>query len=331
MIVVGFGSSPLLSFSIQISSTPGSRIDGCALAEVGSHDSEGKKQLEIEAWQGDGATSVLLLDLESRVQQSCAARTSPSSIEDGEAHTVTNFEATTLPSSSCLGCRGKSNSLWIGVESDGFTVSRAEIDDIYRAATAAWPTLIRKVYSIGHRQPRRADPTAESRMKAPNLEIKTGREPMAIGPTGEELPWSGNLVKITSDHCKGEKDRKSKRRVEEYQGAAEDGKKEGVADNRRKVGGRSSCKLSLSFSLYRGSTGNNSDSWESTRRGLPRTRTPAGANGSAAAATGKATVRQGSVGAAEEEDGDGSKAFMVTSLRQGGRDKAMRRRVWSAT
>ncbi|RWW18903.1 hypothetical protein GW17_00017086 [Ensete ventricosum] len=98
-------------------------------------------------------------------------------------------------STSSKGSRWSFSSRWV------------QIDDICRAATAAWPTLLRKVYSIGHKQPRRADPTAESRMKAPNLEIKTGREPMAIGPTGEELPWSGNLVKITSDHCKGEKDR----------------------------------------------------------------------------------------------------------------------------
>ncbi|RRT34107.1 hypothetical protein B296_00037717 [Ensete ventricosum] len=51
--------------------------------------------------------------------------------------------------------------------------------------------------------------------------------------------------------------------------------------------------------------------------------------GRAATATGKGVVRQGSAGAVEEEDGDGSdsdvsKAFTVTSLKQGGRGKEER-------
>ncbi|RWV81147.1 hypothetical protein GW17_00057459 [Ensete ventricosum] len=58
--------------------------------------------------------------------------------------------------------------------------------------------------------------------------------------------------------------------------------------------------------------------------------------GWATAATWKATVQQGSAGVVEEEDGDGSgsdvsKAVMVTSLRQGGSDKAIRKEMWSTT
>ncbi|RWW78150.1 hypothetical protein BHE74_00013638 [Ensete ventricosum] len=43
-------------------------------------------------------------------------------------HTVTNFEAATLPFSSCyscLGCRGKIIPPWIRVKTDGFAVSEA--------------------------------------------------------------------------------------------------------------------------------------------------------------------------------------------------------------
>ncbi|RWW45456.1 hypothetical protein BHE74_00048694 [Ensete ventricosum] len=58
--------------------------------------------------------------------------------------------------------------------------------------------------------------------------------------------------------------------------------------------------------------------------------------GWAAAATRKVTVWQGSTRAVEEEDCDESgsevsKAFTVTLLSQGGRDKAMRKEMWSAT
>ncbi|RZS18790.1 hypothetical protein BHM03_00051117 [Ensete ventricosum] len=73
-----------------------------------------------------------------------------------------------------------------------FSPRWVQIDGVRRAATVAQPTLSGKVDSRGCR--------------SSTLEIKIGREPMAVGLMGEELTWSGNMIKIASDHCRGEKD-----------------------------------------------------------------------------------------------------------------------------
>ncbi|RWV93468.1 hypothetical protein GW17_00044072, partial [Ensete ventricosum] len=85
-------------------------VDGHAPVEVGSHDSEGKKQLEIKR----AVKAALISPPASKMVK----------------HTVTNFEAATLPFSSCyscLGCRGKIIPPWIRVKTDGFAVSEAGV------------------------------------------------------------------------------------------------------------------------------------------------------------------------------------------------------------
>ncbi|RWV89968.1 hypothetical protein BHE74_00044914 [Ensete ventricosum] len=102
MIVVGFGSSPLLSFCIQISGTPSSRVDGRALVSCSL------------IWKAKFSIPGML---EPALP-----------VSKMKKHTVTNFEAATLPFSncySCLGCRGRSNST-CGLKSNPMALQSSE-------------------------------------------------------------------------------------------------------------------------------------------------------------------------------------------------------------